>query len=210
MKWTLTEIEKSYLKKLNLIKSFIFLFLILNSLNLIACDLSKIELFLDENVRFQVSYEQRFSDSPDSIKGNIYRNNDNIKVFSLVPREELIINRNQIYRHDLEMDQLVIQTSDESMNQSPAFLLFNKPNRICDFFSVTNCSEEICQYSDPLDNFYLKKIEIDFVNQKIKKIVYEDLFERISTINLFKYEQLDKKVSFEPEVSDKTERIFLN
>ena len=46
--------------------------------------------------------------------------------------------------------------------------------------------------------------------QKIKKVVYEDLFERISTIDLFKYEQLDKKVLFEPEVSDKTEKIFLN
>ncbi len=193
-----------------MIKLLIFLILILNSLNLIACDLSKIELFLDENVRFQVSYKQNFSDSSDSIEGNIYRDFDNIKVFSLVPKEELIINSNQIFRHDLEMDQLIIQSSDESMNQSPAFLLFNKPNTICDFFSKTDCSNESCQYSDPLDNFYLKEIKIDFVNQKIKKIVYEDLFERISTISLFKYEQLDKKVSFEPEVSDKTEKIFLN
>jgi outer membrane lipoprotein-sorting protein len=195
-----------------LIKSFIFLFLILilNSLNLISCDVSKIEKFLDENVRFQVSYEQNFSDSSDSIEGNIYRDNDNIKVFSLSPREELLINGKQIFRHDLEMDQLIIQASNESMNQSPAFLLFNKPNAICDFFSATNCTDESCKYSDPLDNFYLKNIEIDFVNQKIEKIVYEDLFERISTIILFKYEQLDKKVSFDPEVSDKTERIFLN
>ena len=195
---------------MNLIKPSIFLFLILNSLNLISCDVSKIEKFLDENVRFQVSYEQNFSDSSDSIEGNIYRDYDNIKVFSLSPREELLINGKQIFRHDLEMDQLIIQASNESINQSPAFLLFNKPNAICDFFSVTNCTDQSCQYSDPLDNFYLKKIEIDFVNQKIKKIVYEDIFERISTIILFKYEQLDKKVSFQPEVSDKTERIFLN
>lgn len=193
-----------------MIKSYIFVFLIFNSLNLISCDVSKIEKFLDENVEFQVLYEQNFSDSSDSIEGNIYRDYDNIKVFSLSPREELIINRNQIFRHDLEMDQLIIQASNESMNQSPAFLLFNKPNSICDYFSAANCADESCQYSDPLDNFYLKKIEIDFLNQKIKKIVYEDLFERISTIILFKYEQLDKKVSFEPEVSDKTERIFLN
>ena len=142
---------------------------------------------MDENVRFQVSYEQNFSDSSDSIEGNIYRDYDNIKVFSLSPREELLINGKQIFRHDLEMDQLIIQASNESINQSPAFLLFNKPNAICDFFSATNCTD-----------------------QKIKKIVYEDLFERISTIILFKYEQLDKKVSFQPEVSDKTERIFLN
>jgi len=193
-----------------LIKLLIFLLLILNSLNLIACDISKIELFLDENVRFQVSYEQNFSDFSDSIEGNIYRDYDKVKVFSLFPREELIINSNQIFRHDLEMDQLIIQASDESINQSPAFLLFNTPEIICDFFSKTDCSDESCQYSDPLDNFYLKKIKIDFVNQKIKKIVYEDLFERISTISLFKYEQLDKKVSFESEVSNKTEKIFLN
>ena len=193
-----------------MIKPSIFLFLILNSLNLISCDVSKIEKFLDENVRFQVSYEQNLSDSSDSIEGNIYRDYDNIKVFSLSPREELLINGKQIFRHDLEMDQLIIQASNESINQSPAFLLFNKPNAICDFFSTTNCTDQSCKYSDPLDNFYLKKIEIDFVNQKIKKIVYEDIFERISTIILFKYEQLDKKVSFQPEVSDKTERIFLN
>ena len=193
-----------------MIKSTIFLFLILNSLNLISCDVSKIEKFLDENVKFQVFYEQNFSDSSDSIEGNIYRDYDNIKVLSLSPREELIINGNQIFRHDLEMDQLIIQASNESINQSPAFLLFNKPNAICDFFSATNCTDQSCKYSDPLDNFYLKKIEIDFVNQKIKKIVYEDIFERISTIILFKYEQLDKKVSFEPVVSDKTEKIFLN
>ena len=161
-------------------------------------------------MKFQVFYEQNFSDSSDSIEGNIYRDYDNIKVLSLSPREELIINGNQIFRHDLEMDQLIIQASNESMDQSPAFLLFTKPNAICDFFSETNCTDESCQYSDPLDNFYLKKIEIDFLNQKIKKIVYEDIFERISTIILFKYEQLDKKVSFQPEVSDKTERIFLN
>ena len=204
------EIEKSYLKKLNLIKSSIFLFLFFNSLNLISCDVSKIEKFLDENVKFQVFYEQNFSDSSDSIEGNTYRDYDNIKVLSLSPREELIINGNQIFRHDLEMDQLIIQASNESMDQSPAFLLFNKPNAICDYFSAANCADESCQYSDPLDNFYLKKIEIDFLNQKIKKIVYEDLFERVSTIILFKYEQLDKKVSFEPVVSDKTERIFLN
>ena len=193
-----------------MIKSTIFLFLTLNSLNLISCDILEIEKFLNDNVKFKVLYKQNFSDSSDSIEGNIYRDYDNIKVFSLAPREELIINGDQIFRHDLEMDQLIIESSDESMNQSPAFLLFNKPNRICDFFSVTNCSVESCQYSDPLDNFYLKRIKIDFVNQRLVKIVYEDLFERISTINLLEYEQLDKKVSFEPEVSDKTEKIFLN
>ena len=88
--------------------------------------------------------------------------------------------------------------------------MFNKPNLICDFFSKASCSDGSCLYSDPLDNFYLKNIKIDFENKKIKKIIYEDLFERISTVDLFKYEQLDKKVSFEPKVSDETEKIFLN
>ena len=202
--------EKFYLKKLNLIKSSIFLFLILNSFSLIACDISKIQFFLDQNITFQVTYEQNFNDSSDLIAGNIYRDYAKIKVSSSVPKEELIINKNKIFRHDLEMDQLIIEETGESTNQSPAFLLFNKPNLICDFFSKVNCSDGSCLYSDPLDNFYLKNIKIDFENKKIKKIIYEDLFERISTVDLFKYEQLDKKVSFEPEVSDKTEKIFLN
>ena len=202
--------EKFYLKKLNLIKSSIFLFLILNSFSLIACDISKIQFFLDQNITFQVTYEQNFNDSSDLIAGNIYRDYAKIKVSSSVPKEELIINKNKIFRHDLEMDQLIIEETGESTNQSPAFLLFNKPNLICDFFSKANCSDGSCLYSDPLDNFYLKNIKIDFENKKIKKIIYEDLFERISTVDLFKYEQLDKKVSFEPKVSDKTEKIFLN
>ena len=202
--------EKFYLKKLNLIKSSIFLFLILNSFSLIACDISKIQFFLDQNITFQVTYEQNFNDSSDLIAGNIYRDYAKIKVSSSVPKEELIINKNKIFRHDLEMDQLIIEETGESTNQSPAFLLFNKPNLICDFFSKANCSDGSCLYSDPLDNFYLKNIKIDFENKKIKKIIYEDLFERISTIDLFKYEQLDKKVSFEPKVSDETEKIFLN
>ena len=202
--------EKFYLKKLNLIKSSIFLFLILNSFSLLACDISKIQLFLDENITFQVTYEQNFNDSSDLIAGNIYRDYAKIKVSSSAPKEELIINKNKIFRHDLEMDQLIIEESDKSKNQSPAFLLFNEPNLICDFFSKANCSDRTCSYSDPFDNFYLKNIKIDFGNKKIKEIVYEDLFERISTINLFKYEKLDKKVSFEPELSDKTEKIFLN
>ena len=202
--------EKFYLKKLNLIKSSIFLFLILNSFSSIACDISKIQFFLDENTSFQVSYEQNFNDSSDLIAGNIYRDYAKIKVSSSVPKEELIINKNKIFRHDLEMDQLIIEEIGESTNQSPAFLLFNKPNLICDFFSKANCSDGSCLYSDPLDNFYLKNIKIDIENKKIKKIIYEDLFERISTVDLFKYEQLDKKVSFEPKVSDETEKIFLN
>ena len=202
--------EKFYLKKLNLIKSSIFLFLILNSFSLSACDISKIQLFLDENITFQVTYEQNFNDSSDLIAGNIYRDYAKIKVSSSAPKEELIINKNKIFRHDLEMDQLIIEESGELTNQSPAFLLFNMPNLICDFFSKANCFDGSCLYSDPLDNFYLKNIKIDFENKKIKKIIYEDLFERISTVDLFKYEQLDKKVSFEPEVSDKTEKIFLN
>ena len=202
--------EKFYLKKLNLIKSSIFLFLILNSFSLIACDISKIQFFLDQNITFQVTYQQNFNNSSDLIAGNIYRDYAKIKVSSSVPKEELIINKNKIFRHDLEMDQLIIEEIGESTNQSPAFLLFNKPNLICDFFSKANCSDGSCLYSDPLDNFYLKNIKIDFENKKIKKIIYEDLFERISTVDLFKYEQLDKKVSFEPEVSDKTEKIFLN
>ena len=202
--------EKFYLKKLHLIKSSIFLFLILNSFSLIACDISKIQFFLDQNITFQVTYEQNFNDSSDLIAGNIYRDYAKIKVSSSVPKEELIINKNKIFRHDLEMDQLIIEETGESTNQSPAFLLFNKPNLICDFFSKANCSDGSCLYSDPLDNFYLKNIKIDFENKKIKKIIYEDLFERISTVDLFKYEQLDKKVSFEPKVSDETEKIFLN
>ena len=202
--------EKFYLKKLNLIKSSIFLFLILNSFSLIACDISKIQFFLDQNITFQVTYEQNFNDSSDLIVGNIYRDYAKIKVSSSVPKEELIINKNKIFRHDLEMDQLIIEETGESTNQSPAFLLFNKPNLICDFFSKANCSDGSCLYSDPLDNFYLKNIKIDFEDKKIKKIIYEDLFERISTVDLFKYEQLDKKVSFEPKVSDETEKIFLN
>ena len=202
--------EKFYLKKLNLIKSSIFLFLILNSFSLIACDISKIQFFLDQNITFQVTYEQNFNDSSDLIAGNIYRDYAKIKVSSSVPKGELIINKNKIFRHDLEMDQLIIEEPGESTNQSPAFLLFNKPNLICDFFSKANCSDGSCLYSDPLDNFYLKNIKIDFENKKIKKIIYEDLFERISTVDLFKYEQLDKKVSFEPKVSDETEKIFLN
>ena len=202
--------EKFYLKKLNLIKSSIFLFLILNSFSLIACDISKIQFFLDQNITFQVTYEQNFNDSSDLIAGNIYRDYAKIKVSSSVPKEELIINKNKIFRHDLEMDQLIIEESGESINQLPAFFLFNKPYLICDFFSKAKCSDGVCLYSDPLDNFYLKNIKIDFENKKIKKIIYEDLFERISTVDLFKYEQLDKKVSFEPKVSDETEKIFLN
>tara|TARA_B100000963_G_scaffold263016_1_gene231167 strand:- start:970 stop:1551 length:582 start_codon:yes stop_codon:yes gene_type:complete len=193
-----------------LIKSSIFLFLILNSCNLFSCDVSFIELFLDKNINFQVSYEQNFNDSSDLVIGNIYRNDSNIKVLSSVPKEELIIYDNKIFRHDLEMDQLIIQKSVESINKSPAFLLFNKPKLICDFFNEANCSDESCQYSDPKDDFYLKRIDINFADKKIKKIVYEDLFERISNIDLFKYEQLDKKVSFEPKVSDRTEKIYLN
>ena len=193
-----------------MIKSSIFLFLILNSCNLFSCDVSFIELFLDKNINFQVSYEQNFNDSSDLVIGNIYRNDSNIKVLSSVPKEELIIYDNKIFRHDLEMDQLIIQESVESINKSPAFLLFNKPKLICDFFNEANCSDESCQYSDPKDDFYLKRIDINFADKKIKKIVYEDLFERISNIDLFKYEQLDKKVSFEPKVSDRTEKIYLN
>ena len=151
--------EKFYLKKLNLIKSSIFLFLILNSFSLIACDISKIQFFLDQNITFQVTYEQNFNDSSDLIAGNIYRDYAKIKVSSSVPKEELIINKNKIFRHDLEMDQLIIEEIGESTNQSPAFLLFNKPNLICDFFSKANCSDGSCLYSDPLDNFYLKKID---------------------------------------------------
>ena len=193
-----------------MIKSSIFLFLILNSCNLFSCDVSFIELFLDKNINFQVSYEQNFNDTSDLVIGNIYRNDSNIKVLSSVPKEELIIYNNKIFRHDLEMDQLIIQESVESINKSPAFLLFNKPKLICDFFNEANCSDESCQYSDPKDDFYLKRIDINFADKKIKKIVYEDLFERISNIDLFKYEQLDKKVSFEPKVSDRTEKIYLN
>tara|TARA_B100000614_G_scaffold165026_1_gene146908 strand:- start:1690 stop:2271 length:582 start_codon:yes stop_codon:yes gene_type:complete len=193
-----------------LIKSSIFLFLILNSCNLFSCDVSFIELFLDKNINFQVSYEQNFNDSSDLVIGNIYRNDSNIKVLSSIPKEELIIFNNKIFRHDLEMDQLIIQKSVESINKSPAFLLFNKPKLICNFFKEANCSDESCQYSDPKDDFYLKRIDINFADKKIKKIVYEDLFERISNIDLFKYEQLDKKVSFEPKVSDRTEKIYLN
>ena len=193
-----------------MIKSSIFLFLILNSCNLFSCDVSFIELFLNKNINFQVSYEQNFNDTSDLVIGNIYRNDSNIKVLSSIPKEELIIFNNKIFRHDLEMDQLIIQESVESINKSPAFLLFNKPKLICDFFNEANCSDESCQYSDPKDDFYLKRIDINFFDKKIKKIVYEDLFERISNIDLFKYEQLDKKVSFEPKVSDRTEKIYLN
>ena len=193
-----------------MIKSSIFLFLILNSCNLFSCDVSFIELFLDKNINFQVSYEQNFNDSSDLVIGNIYRNDSNIKVLSSIPKEELILFNNKVFRHDLEMDQLIIQESVESINKSPAFLLFNKPKLICDFFNEANCSDESCQYSDPKDDFYLKRIDINFADKKIKKIVYEDLFERISNIDLFKYEQLDKKVSFEPKVSDRTEKIYLN
>ncbi len=193
-----------------MIKSSIFLFLILNSCNLFTCDVSFIELFLNKNINFQVSYEQNFNDTSDLVIGNIYRNDSNIKVLSSIPKEELIIFNNKIFRHDLEMDQLIIQESVESINKSPAFLLFNKPKLICDFFNEANCSDESCQYSDPKDDFYLKRIDINFADKKIKKIVYEDLFERISNIDLFKYEQLDKKVSFEPKVSDRTEKIYLN
>lgn len=193
-----------------MIKSSIFLFLTLNSCNLFSCDVSFIELFLDKNINFQVSYEQNFNDTSDLVIGNIYRNDSNIKVLSSIPKEELIIFNNKIFRHDLEMDQLIIQESVESINKSPAFLLFNKPKLICDFFNEANCSDESCQYSDPKDDFYLKRIDINFADKKIKKIVYEDLFERISNIDLFKYEQLDKKVSFEPKVSDRTEKIYLN
>lgn len=193
-----------------MIKSSIFLFLILNSCNLFSCDVSFIELFLDKNINFQVSYEQNFNDSSDLVIGNIYRNDSNIKVLSSIPKEELIISKNKIFRHDLEMDQLIIQESVESINKSPAFLLFNKPKLICDFFYKANCSDKSCQYSDPKDDFYLKRININFADKKIEKIVYEDLFERISNIDLFKYEQLDKKVSFEPKVSDRTEKIYLN
>ncbi len=193
-----------------MIKSSIFLFLILNSCNLFSCDVSFIELFLNKNINFQVSYEQNFNDTSDLVIGNIYRNDSNIKVLSSIPKEELIIFNNKIFRHDLEMDQLIIQESVESINKSPAFLLFNKPKLICDFFNEANCSDESCQYSDPKDDFYLKRININFADKKIEKIVYEDLFERISNIDLFKYEQLDKKVSFEPKVSDRTEKIYLN
>ena len=60
---------------------------------------------MDQNITFQVTYEQNFNDSSDLIAGNIYRDYAKIKVSSSVPKEELIINKNKIFRHDLEMDQ---------------------------------------------------------------------------------------------------------
>ena len=87
---------------------------------MISCDVSKIELFLDENLSFQVSYKQNFNDSSNLVIGSIYRDYSNLKVFSSIPKEELIINKNQMFRHDLEMEQLIIYSSEESINQTPA------------------------------------------------------------------------------------------
>ena len=167
----------------------LFLCISLFSLNVYSClELNNLNLYHEDTNTISLDFIQSFEAlNKSDIKGKIYFDKpDFFKILTLEPsKTDLIVNGNDVYRTDYELNETIKYDLLKVESQMPAFILFKSKKNLCNFLNESKKSD------------FISGIQIVSDDEKLKEISYKDQFGEPTVIRFSKIlinEKIDKKV----------------
>ena len=165
---------------------YCFALLFFNPINADDINESNFLEFLSEKNYFSADFIQTtFKDDKErKILGDIKANRRGMfKITYQEPLNEIISsNGYQLYRLDLEIEQLDITEIDATFSESPIGIFSSNKEELEDIFIVKECltDQEIvtCVLEPKSDESFLKRISIKLVKDELSSLIYIDSFEQ--------------------------------
>ncbi len=164
----------------------IFLFL---SFNIFTCsELNNLNIYDKDIKTISLNYIQTFEGiNKTSIEGQVFFEKPNLfKIITSNPsKTELIVNDQDVYRSDYELNETIKYKLKNIEPQIPALLLLKSKKKVCSFIKNSENSE------------FISDVKIMSDNKKLKTISYTDQFGVITQINFLDIklnDELEKKI----------------
>lgn len=172
------------LNKFFLIFSFI-------SFNVFTCaELNNLNIYSKDTKTISLKYIQSYEGiNKSNIQGQVYFEKPNLfKIETIKPsKTELIVNNQDVYRTDYDLNETIKYKLANIESQIPALLLLKSKEKICSFLNNSESSEFISDLSIISDNGSLKIIsykdqfgtdtQIDFINIKLNDELDKKIFD---------------------------------
>ena len=165
---------------------YCFALLFFNPINADDINASNFLEFLSEKNYFSADFIQTtFKDGKErKILGDIKANRRGMfKITYQEPLNEIISsNGYQLYRLDLEIEQLDITEIDATFSESPIGIFSSNKEELGDIFTVQECltDQEIvtCVLEPKSNESFLKRASIELIKDKLSSLIYIDSFEQ--------------------------------
>ena len=164
----------------------LLLILLFVSFNIFTCsELNNLNIYSKDTKTISLNYIQTFEGiNKSNIEGQVFFEKPNLfKIITLNPsKTELIVNNQDVYRTDFELNETIKYNLKNIESQIPALLLLKSQKEVCKFLKNSKNSE------------FISDLKIMSNNRNLKIISYTDQFGVITQINF-----LDIKLNDELE-----------
>ena len=165
---------------------YCFALLFFNLINADDINESNFLEFLSEKQYFSANFIQTtFKDDKErKILGDIKANRRGMfKITYQEPLSEIISsNGYQLYRLDLEIQQLDIKEIDATFSESPIGIFSSRKEELEDLFIVRECLTDqkivTCVLEPKSDESFLKRVSIKLIKDELISLIYIDSFEQ--------------------------------
>ena len=180
-------IGKSYHQTQMLNKLFLIFFLI--SFNVFTCaELNNLSIYSQDTKTISLNYIQSYEGiNRSNVEGQVYFEKPNLfKIKTTKPsKTELIVNNQDVYRTDYDLNETIKYKLANIESQIPALLLLKSKKKVCSFLNNSESSE------------FVSDLNIISDSGSLKIISYKDQFgtnTQIDFINIKLNDELDKKI----------------
>ena len=179
-----------------------FLNFLFVSFNIFTCsELNNLNIYSKDTKTISLNYIQTFEGiNKSNIEGQVFFEKPNLfKIITLNPsKTELIVNNQDVYRTDFELNETIKYNLKNIESQIPALLLLKSQKEVCKFLKNSKNSE------------FISDLKIMSKNRNLKIISYTDQFGVITQINFLDIKLNDE---LEKEIFDynkETALVILN
>ena len=166
----------------------LFLITLFISFNIFTCaELNNLNIYGQDTKTISLEYIQSFEGNKPNVEGQVYFEKPNLfKIKTTEPsKTELIVNNQDVYRTDYDLNETIKYKLANIESQIPALLLFKSKRKVCNFLNNSESSE------------FISDLNIVSDNGSLEFISYKDQFgtgTQINFVNIRLNDELDKKI----------------
>ena len=167
----------------------LFLIFLFISFNIYTCEeLDNFNIYSQDTKTISLNYIQSYEEiNKSNIEGQIYFEKPNLfKIITSNPsKTELIVNNQDVYRTDYDLNETIKYKLANIESQIPALLLLKSKNKVCNFLNNSKESE------------FISDLKIVSDNGSLDVISYKDQFgtdTQINFVDIKLNDELDKKI----------------
>ena len=167
----------------------LFLILLFISFNIYTCEeLDDLNIYSQDTKTISLNYIQSYEGiNKSNVEGQVYFEKPNhFKIKTTKPsKTELIVNNQDVYRTDYDLNETIKYNLANIESQIPALLLLKSKRKVCNFLNNSVTSE------------FISDLDIVSDNGSLKIISYKDQFgadTQIKFVNIKLNDELDEKI----------------